>query len=277
MADVRTRVLEDLAEEGRELERLVEDLDDERWHADTPAEGWTVAMQVAHLAWSDEQALLAATDRAAFEAAAGALVEGGAGAVDRAAAARAGESRELLLAGWRAGRTALRDALGALPDDAVLPWYGPPMSVTSMATGRLMETWAHGQDIVDALLLQRPATHRLRHVAHIAVAARDFAFRLHDLEPPTAPIHVALVNPVGGTWTWGPEDAAQRVTGDALAFCLLAVQRRHRGDVELDVVGEDADRWLDVVQAFAGPAGGGREPGHHGHHGQRTARPPDDA
>ena len=59
----------------------------------------------------------------------------------------------------------------------------------------------------------------------------------------------------------GPEDAAQRVTGTALEFCLRATQRRHRDDLGLVAAGAQANEWLDIVQAFAGPPGAGREPG----------------
>ena len=31
------------------------------------------------------------------------------------------------------------------------PWYGPSMSARSFVTARLMETWAHGMDVADAL------------------------------------------------------------------------------------------------------------------------------
>lgn len=58
---------------------------------------------------------------------------------------------------------------------------------------------------------------------------------------------------------YGPEDAAQRVTGPALDFCLLVTQRAHRADLAVRAEGADADRWLDIAQAFAGPAGPGRE------------------
>ena len=60
-------------------------------------------------------------------------------------------------------------------------------------------------------------------------------------------------------WAWGPEDAEQRVTGPAYDFCLLVTQRRHRDDLALEATGTDADKWLDIAQAFAGPSGGGRE------------------
>jgi hypothetical protein len=46
----------------------------------------------------------------------------------------------------------------------------------------------------------------------------------------------------------------------AYDFCLLVTQRRHRDDPDLVATGPDADRWLDIAQAFAGPPGNGREP-----------------
>jgi uncharacterized protein (TIGR03084 family) len=71
-------------------------------------------------------------------------------------------------------------------------------------------------------------------------------------------VHVSLTAPSGERWEYGPDDAAQRVTGPAWDFALLVTQRRHRADLALVATGPDADRWLDVAQAFAGPSGGGR-------------------
>ena len=134
------------------------------------------------------------------------------------------------------------------------------MSAASMATGRLMETWAHGQDVADALGVVRTPTDRLRHVVRIGVRARDFAHTVHGLTPPAEEFRVELTAPSGASWTYGPEAAPQRVTGPALDFCLLVTQRAHRADLALTAVGPDADRWLDIAQAFAGPPGGGRPP-----------------
>jgi uncharacterized protein (TIGR03084 family) len=131
----------------------------------------------------------------------------------------------------------------------------------SFITARLMETWAHGQDVVDALGAERPPTDRLRHVAHIGVGARPFSYVANGREPNPAPIRVALVGPHGDEWTWGPEDASDRVTGPALDFCLLVTQRRHRDDVAVVADGAAADEWLDIAQSFAGPPGEGRRPG----------------
>lgn len=152
------------------------------------------------------------------------------------------------------------DALYAAPTGTRFPWYGPPMSAASMATGRLMETWAHGQDVADAVGVVRPPTDRLRHVVRIGVRARDFAFGVHGLNPPTAEFRVELLAPSGELWTYGPEGAPQRVTGPALDFCLLVTQRAHRADLAVEAVGAEAGRWLDIAQAFAGPPGAGRPP-----------------
>ncbi|MFE7775880.1 TIGR03084 family metal-binding protein [Streptomyces sp. NPDC057445] len=253
-------VLDDLRAESEELDRLVAGLSDEQWAAATPAPGWTVAHQIAHLAWTDEVALLAVTDAAAFgKEVEKALTEPDT-FVDRAAEAGAWQPPDELLAHWRGGRDRLQQALRAAPPGSRFPWYGPPMSATSMATARLMETWAHGQDVADALGAVREPTARLRHVAHIGVRARDYAYFVRGTEPPEEEFRVELTGPAGDLWTYGPEGAAQTVTGPALDFCLLVTQRAHRDDLAVRAHGADADRWLDIAQAFAGPAGAGRAP-----------------
>jgi uncharacterized protein (TIGR03084 family) len=248
-------LLSDLAAEGAALEAVVAGLEDTAWLTPTPAEGWTIAHAIAHLAWTDAQALQAARDPAGFRQAAAATADTLTRAVDDAAAEGATTAPEQLLARWRAGRADLAEALTSLPAGTKLPWYGPPMSVPSMATARLMETWAHGLDVTDALRLPPSVSPRLRHVAHIGVRTRDFAFAQRGLPAPGEPFHVELTAPDGSSWTWGPADAAQSVTGPALDFCLRMTRRRHRADLALQATGADADRWLDIAQAFAGPAG----------------------
>jgi uncharacterized protein (TIGR03084 family) len=254
-------LLADLAAEGAALDAVVAGLEDTAWLAPTLAEGWTVAHQIAHLAWTDEQALLAATDPAGFSAAVGEAAPRLTTLVDDAAATGATDRPEHLLDRWRAGRIELAGRLADLPEGTKLPWFGPPMSAASMATARLMETWAHGLDVTDALRQPPSVSGRLRHVAHLGVRTRDFAFAQHGEPAPAEPFRVELTAPDGSTWAWGPEDAAQRVTGPALDFCLRVTQRRNRADLALQAVGADADRWLDLAQAFAGPPGPGRPAG----------------
>ncbi|MBD8871144.1 TIGR03084 family protein [Nocardioides sp. MJB4] len=257
-------VLADLAAEGDLLERLVAPLGETGWRTPTPAAGWDVATQVAHLAWTDEAAVAAAVaaggDKEAWDALVLRAMADPDGFVDTVALEGGRVSAEELLARWRAARTALARALREVPQGERMPWFGPPMSPTSMATARFMETWAHSLDVHEALGAEPEVSDRVRHVAHIGVRTRGFAYSVHGLTPPDEEPRVELDAPSGETWAWGPEDAAQRVTGPAYDFCLLVTQRRHRDDVALVAEGEDAETWLGIAQAFAGPPGGGREP-----------------
>ncbi|MEV1145439.1 maleylpyruvate isomerase family mycothiol-dependent enzyme, partial [Micromonospora sp. NPDC049799] len=155
---------------------------------------------------------------------------------------------------------ALAAALAAAPPGEKIPWYGTRMSPASMVTARIMETWAHGEDVADALGVVRPATVRLRHVAHLGFRTLGHGFAAHGRPVPTAPVRVELSTPDGATWAYGPADATDRVAGPVRDFCLLVTQRRHRADLALVATGPVADAWLDVAQAFAGPPGAGREP-----------------
>ncbi|MEW2351200.1 TIGR03084 family metal-binding protein [Streptomyces sp. NPDC006684] len=253
-----TALLTDLAEESAALDRVVADLPATAWERETPSPGWTVAHQIAHLAWTDHAALLAVTEPEEFAARLARvrperLADEGAEEFRTAPAA--------LLEGWRAGRTALAEALARVPGGTRIAWIGTRMAPASMVTARLMETWAHGQDVHDALSLTRPPTARLRHIAHLGFRTLGHGFATYGRPVPTAPVRVELAAPDGDTWAHGPADAANRVTGPALDFCLLVTQRRHRADLALTATGPVAAEWLDVAQAFAGPPGEGRRAG----------------
>lgn len=248
----------DLRDESDALDALVADLPEEGWRTSTPAPGWTIAHQIAHLWWTDRVSLKSVTDEDAFAAVLGEAAQDPLGFVDAGAEELALTPPADLLARWRADRAALHDALLGVADGRKLPWFGPPMSAASMATARLMETWAHGLDVADALGVRRPATARLRSVAHIGVRTRDFAFTVHGLTPPAELFHVELRGPGGEVWSWGPEDAAQTVTGSAEDFCMLVTQRRAPRELDVVAVGADAQKWLTIAQAFAGPPGAGR-------------------
>jgi uncharacterized protein (TIGR03084 family) len=260
MNDVLERVLADLTAEGDALEAAVLPLDEQGWRTPVPAEGWDIATTIVHLAWTDESAIVAGTDKAAWDDVVLRAIANPQGFVDDEAFAGAKEPAAEILSRWQTSRPALVAMLRAYPEGEKLPWYGPPMSPTSMGTARFMETWAHALDVYDALGIDQEPTDRIRHIAHLGVRTRNFAFGVHGLEPPAEEFRVELTAPSGARWEWGPEDAAQRVSGPAYDFCLRVTQRRHRDDLALVATGPDADRWLDIAQAFAGPAGAGREP-----------------
>lgn len=256
-------LLADLQAEADLLWNAVAGLDADGWQTPTPAPGWSVATQVAHLLWTDEVAVLAAGARTpegkkAWDAVVLQAIGDPLGYVDTQAIEVARLSPVALLARWGKAREALPRALRDHPPGERMPWFGPPMSPASMATARFMETWAHGLDVYAALGIAPEVTDRIRHVAHLGVRTRRFAFSVHELTPPAEEFRVDLTAPSGETWTWGPEEAAQRVTGSAYDFCLLVTQRVHRDDTGLVATGTDAEQWLRIAQAFAGPAGEGR-------------------
>ena len=257
-------VLADLDAEGRAVESLVAGLDESGWRTTTPAEGWDIATTIAHLLWTDESSLLAVEgttgDKAPWDALIMTALEDPDGFVDSSALAIAKElTGTEILARWRASRPALDSALRTVPDGQKLMWFGPPMSAASMATARLMETWAHGLDVADAVGVKVDPTDRIRHIASLGFRTRNFAYATNGLTPPAGDIRLELTSPTGETWTFGPDDAAQSVTGSAYDFCRLATQRVHRDDTDLVAAGPDAEEWLSIAQAFAGPPGSGRE------------------
>ena len=246
-------LLADLRAEQADLRAHVE-------HADldlpTPAEGWDVRDTVAHLAGTDVAAVKAVRRPEQFLAelpVVGADVEG---FLTGQLLERRGLSRAQLLSSWQDGFDAMVEAFAGVPAGTKVPWYGPPMSPASFATARLMEYWAHGQDVVDALGVTRPATDRLRHVCHLGFRTRGFAYANRGLTAPDVPVQVVLTAPDGGTWTYG--EGEQRITGTAEDFALLVTQRRHRDDTALVADGAAADEWLGLAQCFAGPPGPGR-------------------
>ena len=263
MADLYPALLVDLAAEQAALDDVVAILTAAAWEAATPAEAWAIRDQIWHLTYFDGQAVRAATDPEGFAAGLGEIMADPAAWEARIVV----EGRQLpagdLLVAWREGRAALLEAFGDLDPKSRLPWYGPPMSAMSFATARLMETWAHGQDVVDGCAAagwpaERPATDRLRHIAHLGVRTRRFSYAVRGRSAPETDVRVELLAPSGETWTWGTEGAEDRVVGSALDFCLLVTQRRHVSDTGLEICGASATDWMSIAQCFAGGPGVGR-------------------
>lgn len=254
-------LLDDLRAEHDSLDVYVGALDDEAWAMPTPAEGWNIRDQVAHLAFFDDQATLALTDPEEFGSRLSEVASDLGAFMDRSVT----RGRELgnagTLAWWREAREEMVAAAEKVEPGERIAWFGPPMSPASFISARLMETWAHGQDVVDALGVKRPAEARLRHVAHLCVLSRKHSYALHGLPTLSDDIWVTLRGPDGHTWAWGSEDAEDRIAGPAEDFCLVATQRRHPDDTALTIDGDEAKRWMSIAQAYAGPPGNGRRPG----------------
>ena len=237
-------LLTDLKAEGDQLWSTVSGLDEDAWETPTPAAGWDVAHQIAHLLWTDEVAVLAATDKEMWDDVVVQALGDPDGYVD-ASRGRGGPARP-----GGAARPLGHRSRGARHGAARVP-RGPEDRLvrTADVAGVDGDRAVHGDlgarlDVYDALGIEPEPTDRIRHVAHLGVRTRNFAFAVHELDPPADEFRVELTAPSGDTWAWGPEDAAQRVTGSAYDFCRLVTQRIHRDDTDLVATGDDAEEWL---------------------------------
>ena len=126
------------------------------------------------------------------------------------------------------------------------------MSVRSSITARLMETWAHGQEIYDLAGASRGYTDRIKNIATIGVKTYGWTFVNRKLEIPGPPPYVRIAAPSGAVWEWNEPSDAERIEGSAVDFCRVVTQVRSIGDVALDVKGEVATQWMSIAQCFAG-------------------------
>lgn len=243
---------DDLHDEQQALDDIVGSLGVEDWRRSTPSPGWSVADQIGHLTYFDGTAALAIENPVAFRASIDELL--GAGDRMEELTLFRGLTRDQLLDRWRANRRALLDGSSSLDESARVPWYGPDMGAKSFLTARLMECWAHGVDVCDAVGVTRPLTARLQHIARIGYLTRGWTYVNRGESPHVEEVFVELRGPHGATWAFGRDDASATVRGDAEQFCLVVTQRRHVDDTDLAVDGVAAHDWLRKAQAFAGPA-----------------------
>ncbi len=248
----------DLADEQQSLDDVVSNISAQQWLLATPSPGWNVADQIGHLTFFDASATSAINDPQRFQAGVVELYEGATTmGIDQYTL---GHFRELAareqLRSWRHNRKALLVAAQSLHDGDRIAWYGPSMGAASFLTARLMETWAHGTDVTDALGADRASTDRLRHIARLGFMTRTWSYDVRGEKLPAGDVSVALIGPAGESWTWGNENAADTVRGSAQEFCLVVTQRRHIDDTSL-VTGDLGRDWLLRAQAFAGAASDG--------------------
>ena len=256
-------LIADLEAEQRQLDEIVAGLSADQSDAPTPSPGWTVTDQIGHLCYFDGAAVTAITDPDAFADMVSDLMEVGWGGASGVDDLTLGSFRALDLPGrleaWRRNRRALATAAAGLGERDRVSWYGPSMGAKSFLTARLMEVWAHGTDVCDAIGAHRPATDRLRHIAHLGYVTRGWSYANRGLELPAGGVRVELTGPSGALWTWG-DTGDDLVRGRAEDFCLVVTQRRHVDDTDLEMTRPDAVDWMHKAQAFAGPPTDGPEP-----------------
>ncbi|MBV9823973.1 MAG: TIGR03084 family protein [Actinobacteria bacterium] len=250
-----------LTAECDELDALLTGLTDEQWQLPTPAPGWTIAHQVAHLAATFKMAGLSASDPDGFVALMARLDNDFTVNVANALSEYLSDPPEVLFGRWQAERNAAVKALSSVPGDQPVPWLVNPLPPAVLMMAGMMEAFAHGQDIADALGVRPVRTDRIGFLVAFAVRTWNFGYLARNEPTPDVEFRYELTAPSGAVWQYGPENASQRITGPAEDFCLLVTRRRHRDDLAITAVGKDAEHWLDIAQAYRGPAGEGRQPG----------------
>jgi uncharacterized protein (TIGR03084 family) len=244
------QIVSELAAEQASLEEVLRGLDREQWFLRSPAAGWDVRDQVSHLADTNEIAHDTATGgprqlnvEALTFRTPEAFTESG---------CEKGRRMEPpdVLEWWVSTSARVNEALLEKDPKERVPW-GLGMSARTLGTARLMETWAHGLDIRAGVGKPPNITPRVRNVAWLIYNALPYAFRVVSREPPPGTLRVELAAPDGETWTFGPEDADNLITGDAAEFCRVGVQRMRRAEAAtLKAVGPLADAALDAARAF---------------------------
>jgi uncharacterized protein (TIGR03084 family) len=242
-------LVDDLEAEQQSLVAVLETVEGDDWFRPTPSWSWDVRDTVAHLADTDELAVDTCTDG---PRSLGPFAATCASAED---VTLLGVLRGRRLTGadvldwWEWTQAAEREVLRNLDPVVRVPW-GLGMRPPSFVTARMMETWAHGLDVHAALGLEPVDTDRLRHIAWIGLRALPYGASVAGVAPPEGPLRVELTLPSGATWTAGPPDAPDRITGSASEFCRVFVQRLAVGSTNLVATGNGATLALRVARSY---------------------------
>ena len=236
----------DLKEEGEALKEVLDGLNQDDWAKPTPFKNWTVNHVVQHLHGSDKMAVLSLKDAEGFEKAKSnaSLVQSTMNPMEKG---------DVLLDTWWSYFTEMCDLLGSSDPKRRVPWFGPDMGVMMFTTARQMETWSHGQDIFDMFGQTRVNTDRLKNIVVIGVRTYGWTFANRGIELPGSAPYVSLISPSGESWEFNEPDENNLIKGDAAEFCHVVTQGRNIREVNLDVRGEPACKWMEIAQCFAGP------------------------
>jgi len=245
----------DFRDESEALYRLMQPLNEGAFDTVTQFKQWTFNDILGHLHLWNHAADLSLADEAGFQAFLGQVMQSVASGSLRAFEKQwlAGLSGRELLERWYGFVLDMVERFGAADPQARVKWAGPDMSVRSSITARLMETWAHGQAIYDALGVERVDADRIRNIAVLGVNTFGWTFRNRRQEVPPRMPYVRLTAPSGSLWEWGEPSETDRVEGSATEFCQVVTQTRNVQDTALCVNGDTATEWMSIAQCFAGP------------------------
>ena len=245
---------EDFLAESEALAELVVPLSDVDMERPTEFKGWTINNVIRHLHVWNHAADLSLTDEDAFQAfyaEVGASVAGG--LTDFEEKWLDGLSGRALVETWRTFCREMAGRFGAADPSMRVKWAGPDMSVRSSITARLMETWAHGQEVYDELGVVRQNADRIRNIVVLGINTYGWTFAVRGEPAPDPVPHLILTAPSGEIWTFNEPNDAECIEGPAEDFCQVVTQVRNVADTRLKLTGANAADWMSKAQCFAGP------------------------
>jgi uncharacterized protein (TIGR03084 family) len=249
-------IVDALAAQQAELTALLTPLDGAGWARPTPCEGWDVADVVLHLVQTNEMAIGSAEDR--FDAVLGDLLAGAPAAetVDDGAAVMVdidpgrGDG-PAVLDRWLAAADALCTLLRAGEPSTKVTWVAGRLSLRTLATTRLAETWIHTGDVAEALGVNLAPSDRLEPIARLAWRTLPYAFQRAG-RTMGGPVAFHLTGPDGQAWAFEPDEPATTViAGPASDLCGVAGRRLDPAATALSAEGPDGEAVLELVRTYA--------------------------
>lgn len=244
---------DDFRAESRALYTLLAPVDEGTLAQPTQFKAWTINAVLQHLHFWNEMAGLQLTNESLLIERIARVMSHKGGMRDFENTHLGGLSGRALLETWRDTFEKTADAFAAADPRARLKWPGPDMSARSSITARLMETWAHGQEVYDHLGVVRQNADRVQNIVVLGVNTFAWTYATRKETPPGPLPHLVLTAPSGQVWTYGEPSETERIEGRADEFCQVVTQTRNVADTALRVTGPVARDWMSKAQCFAGP------------------------
>jgi len=243
---------EDFRDESAALHDLLETTDAARFDEPTQFKDWSINTVLQHLHFWNQMAAYQLIDEAKLTGRLAAIGQTDGGMRAFEAAHFDGLAGTALLQDWWQGVNETADVFAKCDPKARLKWAGPDMSARSSITARLMETWAHGQEVYDHLGVARENADRIRNIVVLGVNTFGWTYKTRGETLPGPMPYLVLTAPSGERWTYGEESETSRIDGLAEAFCQVVTQVRNVADTSLQVTGPVAEDWMGKAQCFAG-------------------------
>ena len=244
----------DFMAESDALYAIMKDLDDDDFAAPTQFKGWTLNDVLEHLHmwnWAANESYVDEENFVKFVADVMNDVQGGSLKIFERKWIDGLAGRELLET-WRAFYTEMAARFEQVDPKMRLKWAGPSMSARSSISARLMETWAHGQEVYDHLGVVRVDADRIKSIAVLGTNTFGWTYATRGETPAGQMPYVCLTAPSGEIWEFGEPSTEEMVEGSASEFCQVVTQVRNIADTQIRVVGPIATDWMSKAQCFAG-------------------------